>query len=115
MATTVTPGRMAPLVSATMPLICAVACAHTFEADRSRRTTPTKVPQLRFIHCLRKRRGSRIRRDDDCRPTGAIKVAGKIKPPKAPPVFSPPPDEGAIREPIPARMNTDKHQRRERG
>src|SRR5258705_12983431 len=109
MATTVTPGRMAPLVSATMPLICAVACAHAFEADRSRRTTPTKVPQLRFIHCLRKRRGSRIRRDDDCRPTGAIKVAGSIHPLSAPRVFALALDDGEIRDRIPGVMNADQH------
>src|SRR6476646_402674 len=48
MATTVTPGSTAPLESATVPLICAVACAHALVAA-SRRTAPTRTPLKRFI------------------------------------------------------------------
>src|SRR5687767_4093064 len=48
-ATTVTPGNTPPLESATMPLICAVACAHAFVAA-SRRTIPTsRVRDTRII------------------------------------------------------------------
>src|SRR5436190_13231435 len=56
MATIVTPGRTAPLLSATLPLICAVAWAHALVVARSRRSTPTKVPRVRFIQGLLTRR-----------------------------------------------------------
>src|SRR2546425_2978634 len=51
-ATTVTPGRTAPLVSTTLPLICAVAWAHAFVAVSRRTNTPTRAPLVRFIQCL---------------------------------------------------------------
>src|ERR1041384_3003416 len=71
MATIVTPGRAAPLLSATLPLICAVAWAHALVVARSRRSTPTKVPRERFIQGLLNE-GSRIRHKYDCWPDALI-------------------------------------------
>ena len=48
-ATTVTPGSTPPLESATVPLICAVACAHAL-VDASRRTIPTSRHSQYAIH-----------------------------------------------------------------
>src|SRR5690242_12077927 len=66
MATTVTPGSTAPLLSATVPLICAVACAHAVVAASRRRITPTRVPHVRFIQFLLERRFTKRRKKNEC-------------------------------------------------
>src|SRR4051812_11820077 len=79
MATTVTPGRTAPLLSATLPLICAVAWAHALVEASRRRTTPTRIPEVRLIQPLLERRFTKTPEDDDW-PYGRDKLAGSIPP-----------------------------------
>src|SRR5688572_30108805 len=55
MAVTVAPGRTPPLVSVTVPLICAVAWAHATVANTRTRTLPNPIRNTRVIRTLLRR------------------------------------------------------------
>src|SRR5436190_13927257 len=55
MATTVTPGRTAPLLSATLPLICAVAWAHALVETRRSAKKPSSTRGTRPIQSSSRR------------------------------------------------------------